>query len=296
VPDLELLRKLAPPVEPPPPPARFEPRTRRRPLLLLTPIAVGAAVLALLATQLGGQRFAEAAIRAAESSPRLLVEGWEVTRVDEWSAGRGEMTFARDGRTLDLSWGDEGPLKDGIERLRGTRVAGAPATVGRFEGTNDFVARWDDVLARGVAPSAEAFVETLEDIHRVGAEEWLEALPDSAVAPRAQAATVQEMLRGIPVPPGFVAPEATGETRDRYQLGARVAGAVACAWIERGGDEARGALATARRWPILNEMNAAGDYPEVLWQYADAFASGGDVAAGKPGVTVQDSYRDALGC
>ncbi len=200
MPDLELLRKLAPPVEPPPP-ARFEPRSRRRPLLLLTPIAVGAAVLALLATQLGGQRFAEAAIRAAESSPRLLVEGWEVTRVDEWSVGRGEMTFARDGRTLDLSWGDEGPLKDGIERLRGTRVAGAPATVGRFEGTNDFVARWDDVLARGVAPSAEAFVETLEEIHRVGAEEWLEALPDSAVAPRAQAATVQEMLRGIPVPP-----------------------------------------------------------------------------------------------
>ncbi len=71
---------------------------------------------------------------------------------------------------------------------------------------------------------------------------------------------------------------------------------MACAWIERGGDEAREALATARRWPILNEMNAEGDYPEVVWQYADAFVTGGDVAAGKPGVTVQDSYRDALGC
>jgi hypothetical protein len=285
VPDLELLRKLAPPVEPPPP-ARFEPRSRRRPLLLLTPIAVGAAVLALLATQLGGERFAEAAIRAAESSPRLLVEGWEVTRVDEWSGGEGEMTFARDGRTLELRW--PAPPKKDLERVHGG--------IYRYPGTNDFTAYVHGVIVRGVAPDSQAFAEALEGLHRVDAEEWLGALPESAVAPRAQAATVQEMLRGIPVPPGFVAPEATGETRDRYQFGAKVAGAVACAWIERGGDEAREALATARRWPILNEMNAEGDYPEVLWQYADAFVTGGDVAAGKPGVTVQDSYRDALGC
>ena len=104
------------------------------------------------------------------------------------------------------------------------------------------------------------------------------------------------MLRGVPLPPGFDAPAGEATTRDRYQLGAKVAGAVACAWIERGGEEARRALASAKTWPILHEMNAEGDYPEVLWQYADAFQKGGDVPAGKPGVTVKNSYRDALGC
>jgi hypothetical protein len=163
-------------------------------------------------------------------------------------------------------------------------------------GGNDFIGYVGGASVRGPAPSAEAFAEALERVHRVGAEEWLEALPASAVAPRAQAATVQEMLRGVPVPPGFEPPGAGATTRDRYQLGARVAGAVACAWIERGGEEAREALASARSWPILLEMNAEGDYPEVLWDYAEAFRAGGDVAAGKPGISVQDSYQDALGC
>ena len=43
-------------------------------------------------------------------------------------------------------------------------------------------------------------------------------------------------------------------------------------------------------------MNAEGDYPEVVWQYADAFNAAATCPAGKPGVTVEDSYRDALGC
>jgi hypothetical protein len=34
----------------------------------------------------------------------------------------------------------------------------------------------------------------------------------------------------------------------------------------------------------------------VAWEYADAFIAGDDVPAGKPGVSVQESYRNALGC
>ena len=261
MPDLELLRKLAPPVEPPPP-ARFAPRSASPPAA---------------AAHAGRGRRGRARARwppssAASASPRPRSApprpprgcSSRAGRSRAWTSGtraRGEMTFARDGRTLDLSLGRRRTAQGRIERLPSTRVAGAPATVGRFEGTNDFVARWDDVLARGVAASAEAFVETLDDIHQVGAEDWLEALPDSAVAPRAQAATVQEMLRGIPLPPGFVAPEATGETRDRYQLGAKVAGAVACAWIERGGKEAVEALASSRSWPILLRDERRGRLP-----------------------------------
>jgi hypothetical protein len=301
VPDLDLLRELAPPVEPPPhrsftPPAR----RRRRPVLLLSPIAVGALVLALVLTQ-RGPTFAEAAIRAAQASPRLLVDGFKVTRVDEWDAGTGEMTFSGDdGRTLELSWAPDNQARKDLEGVASATVDGTPAFVGRYPGTNDYTALWGNVRARGTAPSPGAFVATLERIHQVSAQEWLEALPETAVEPKAQAATTGAMLRGIPLPPGFKAPQATAETRDRYQLGARVAGAVVCGWIEQwlSGDKAAAAkaLASSRDWPLLRSMDAEGDYPEVVWQYADAINGKGTVPGGKLGLTVEGTYKDAFGC
>jgi hypothetical protein len=310
VPDLELLRALAPPVEPPPPDlvARTRRRVlrerRRRPMLVLTPIAVGAAILAVVLTQLGGgQTFAAAAVRAAEGSPRLLVDGWKVTRVDEWDAGTGEMTFAGDGRTLEVRWQPEDNGNKDLERVGSATITGATAFVGRYPGTDDFTARWRDgdafVSARSVAPSTQAFLDTLARLQRVSAEEWLEALPPTAVKPGVQADAVRSMLDGIPVPSGFRTPTAGAATRDRYQLGAKVAGALACSWIVRwmDGDKAAApALASSRTWPILLEMNAEGDFPEVVWQYADAVNGKGSVPAGKLGLTVDETYKDALGC
>lgn len=184
-------------------------------------------ILAVVLAQLGGgQTFAEAAIRAAQAGPRLLVDGWEVTRVDEWDAGTGEMTFARDGRTIVVSWlPTGGPTKD-LERVAAARVAGAAAWVGRYPGTSDYVARWREgdafLQARGDAAAPGVFLETLTRIHQVGAEDWRKALPASAVEPKA----TSRMLAGIPLPPGFRAPPASDETRDRYQLGAKVADAI----------------------------------------------------------------------
>jgi hypothetical protein len=272
VPDLDLLRALAPPIEPASPEvvARARPRARRRrgPLLLSAPIAAALIAALLLLTQ-DRQPFAEAAVKAAQGSPRILLEGWKVTRVDEWDAATGEMTFERDGRTIELRW-PASPVKRG-------------------EGE---VLRLKDAELRG---------EDLKQVHveRVSAEAWLKALPASAVTPRAQSAAIDEMLKGLPVPPGFTPPAATAETRDRYQLGAKIAGAVACAWIERwldGDEDAANQLAGSRRWPILLEMNAAGDYPEVVWQYADAVNGTSTVPGGKLGLTVDGTYKDALGC
>ena len=62
---------------------------RRRPqrALLLAPVAAAVA-LAIALTQTGGPSFAAELVRAAEASPRLLMNGWNVTRVDEWSEDR----------------------------------------------------------------------------------------------------------------------------------------------------------------------------------------------------------------
>ena len=96
-----------------------------------------------------------------------------------------------------------------------------------------------------------------------------------------------------------MAPPAGAATRDRYQLGAKVAGAIVCGWIERwlaGDREAAKALATSREWPLLRQMDAEGDYPEVVWQYADAINGTGEVPGGMKGLSVEATYKDAFGC
>ena len=55
------------------------------------------------------------------------------------------------------------------------------------------------------------------------------------------------------------------------------------------------ALATARRWKVLLAMRSEGAYRDVLLQYAAAVAGGGTVTGGKV-LSVEESYRAALGC
>ncbi len=83
------------------------------------------------------------------------------------------------------------------------------------------------------------------------------------------------MLRGVTLPPGFNASAITGANlaSDRYQLGATVTGTVACTWFKRwaqarrtgnsaGVQQAVNAMATAKTWPILQQMSKSGAYPE----------------------------------
>jgi DNA-directed RNA polymerase specialized sigma24 family protein len=86
----------------------------------------------------------------------------------------------------------------------------------------------------------------------------------------------------------------------------KVTGAVGCTWLERwvaarrAGDaagvrQAVAALATSHHWRVLQEMQADGAWPQVFWDHADAAADGAPVMGGKP-LSVEESYRDALGC
>jgi hypothetical protein len=336
--ELDAVRRVAPPVDPPAPEAvarmraRALGRGRRRPARsrgwLLAPLAIGAALaLVVVLIQAGGgneRAFAAEAVRAAEGAPRLLPgSDWRVTRVDEWSAGTGEMTFARGAQELQLRWfparvagAEIGPAKDPNARFElefGVYEGGVQqvrARVWRYEGSNEYTAVWRHgeatVEARGAAPSAAAFAGVVESLRRVGVEDWLRALPADAVTPQEHRDAVDEMLAGLPLPPGLdVAKLREGAaTRDRYQLGAEVAGAVACGWFatwaqaKAAGDDAGvrravAALTSSRDWAILREMSAQGDYPRVLRMYTDAVAGDGTVMAGKE-LSVEESYRDAL--
>ncbi len=131
--------------------------------------------------------------------------------------------------------------------------------------------------------SKEEYEAVLHSLRPVGVDAWLGAMPPEVIRPAARSAAIAQMLRGIPVPPGFdtstlqfrVMPVQPGPDTsalqsesaltDRFMLGKSVTGAVACGWLQRwlsatrtGDDgaarEAVEAMATAPRWPILLRM------------------------------------------
>lgn len=147
---------------------------------------------------------------------------------------------------------------------------------------------------RGFGMDEAAYLELLGQVRAVSDAEYEAALPESFVTDAERRSVINEMTADMTLPPGF---GVSSDQSDRYQLGAEVSGAVACAWLDRWskgretGDEqltatAAAALAGARDWAVLKEMEPVGDYPEVLWEIVD------DVEKGKP----TDWYKGGLGC
>ncbi|WP_181309736.1 hypothetical protein [Nocardioides campestrisoli] len=245
--------------------------------------------------------------------------GWRVTSVsdDEWSEvsfakGRQRFTVSlspaadRDSYVEDRSYLDY-PRRDpgtsvqvlGGEGLMWPYSSRDHTMIGQVEGDH-----YPEV--RGSRMSRAAFLALLDDLVWVDDETFQALLPDEGyVDEESRSAVVKEMLTGIPLPDDLdpmVLPNDPVRLIDsgaisRYGTGVDVVGAVACAWIERfaaaeesgdqgAAEEAREALATSRDWPVLEEMRAEGDYPEVVWDYAD------EVQRGR----VPAGYREGLHC
>jgi hypothetical protein len=276
-----------------------------------------------------------AAVRVARANPRVLVTapGWEVRRVEGFEPEAGEMTFQQgpdqirrdesDGGAsvvnaaprLQVSWYPRAQYDERrLERARESdrhlvTVLGRTAQMISYSPTEHAVLLPPEgkvfLELRGNVGDAEAFERFLTDsIEQVDIRTWLAAMPASVVTADNVDGAVRRALVGIPLPPGFDASSLDrGLALDRYQFGARVAGMVACGWIEewerarRGGDPAAAdraalSLGTSRDWRLLREMEAEGAYPEVVREYADAIASA------PPGrdTSPVEGYRGALGC
>jgi hypothetical protein len=164
-------------------------------------------------------------------------------------------------------------------------------------GDREMLAFWSEggylLELRAAVPDQAGMEERLGWVTKVDSQAWLDAMPAKVVKAADHEAVVTEMLRGIPLPKTFAGSRVPNEelTTDRYQVGAKVTGTVACLWLRQWGEatrtgdiaaaeEAVQAMATARHWPILREMNTDGDYPEVLWEDAAAMPRGYFVWAG----------------
>lgn len=163
------------------------------------------------------------------------------------------------------------------------------------------------VTMTGSFASREEFDAALATLEHLPAETWVTRVP--AVLPSQRPAVVDGMLADIPVPPGFdveALRTPAPAVRGPYHVGSEVTGAVACGWIgswvaaREAGDTAGvqaavDAMATSHDWDVLVEMESQGDWPAVLWEYADALPTDAPVSGGEP-QTITESYDESLGC
>lgn len=299
-------------------------RTARRAVAvaLVAAATVALAIAVPAITRTDTPAYAGELVRIAEANERLVVAlpGWSMTRADELTLSIGETEFGDGTSIVTIRWtpaAEHGSLR--ADRALGNTsmpvtVAGRTGTAFNYAGTTDYAVILDPVGPTAVELRADlggeaALLDMLDAVERVSVDEWLAALPDSAVTPEERAAAVDEMLVGIPLPDGFdrAALRAGATTSDRYQLGAHVTGAVACAWLDiwfdavDAGDEVRAqqasdALMTSKTWPILLEMDAQGGWSGAVWQYADATAGGGVITGGGPMPITPELAAGGLGC
>ena len=248
----------------------------------------------------------------------LTVPGWKVDNVEADSKYGGEINYTKDGQHLAITWYPEENYQDYlVDRQHitdpDTADPGDPVTVLGVAGHLWAYADADHTVMRepqaghwmefrGDGMDRAAFEELLTHLKLVSLEEFESALPSSFLTSDDRPAAVKEILGGIEDVTGVTVPAGTtldtrSEEQDPYHLGADIAGQYACAWISEfadakgGGDQARAdeaarVMGTSRQWPVLQEMNSDGDYPEVVWEYADQMAVG----------QVPEGYDEGLGC
>lgn len=287
----------------------------RRRLVLAAAIcaAAVAAVLVLLAGAPGSggdPSYAAAAIRVAESNPRLLVTapGWSVIRASEFAPDQGEVTFGDGTSRFEVDWYRaslyEGMLRDRshVSPPEHSTLLGLEATTVQY-GPTEFATMLAPegpvfVEVRGDLGSRAAYDEILASLQRVDVDTWLAAMPPSVVRPEARTAEVERLLHGIALPPGFDAGPLTETDRvgDEYQLAVEVANAVSCGWVEawlaarRSGNsaataEAVAAMSAARDWPLMETLRKGGGWDaniETIVRQLEA----GQLAEGAAGASV----------
>lgn len=306
----------------------------RRSSRYLVPLAAAAAVAALATVPLwwgsDSTDTREGAVAGASDAtssatpgdaylPILDAPGWVVDDSSTDAEG-GEVEFNKGDAELEVRWkparlydeyvADREDLNKPPSAGEPVAVAGLPGQLWSY-GKDDFTVirevegdRWIELRAQGLGK--DDYLALIAQVRLVGLEEFEAALPDEFVTTAERPAAVDNMVDGIAgalapdhrlSPMGTPGPDFDTVGVDRYNLGAEIAGAVACGWLSSyveatgSGDsaaatEAVDAMATSREWPILQEMDAEGGYPEAVWEYADDMAAGRDVR----------SYPDGLGC
>jgi hypothetical protein len=297
-------------------------RARRR---FAVGFAAAAAIAVVAIAPFGGSgggpapAFAAALVRFANSTPRLLLQipGWHVVFVEQDPGGYGEMHFIRGrvnaqgmpatsltgeaslvDRFAQLTWisvssSERRYIQSGHQRI--PTGLGVPATRLQVEGrTRDYLDVAASLIYDNRAISLRVTVTGMSDLrtvlqalNRVSTTAWLEAMPASVIKSANSGVAIRQMLKDIPLPPGFDAAKIPGihDTQTNYYLGTELTGTVACMWIAdwsrarathdtAAEQHAIAAMATAPRWPLFRWMSKQGAWPQAIIQYAQDMPKG----------------------
>lgn len=255
--------------------------------------------------------------QAADGFRAILdAPGWTVEGVYTDSRG-GELSYVNGAQSFEISWYPAETYDDYVEDRRHitdppadgepVEVLGLGAQMWAYSDANHTAIREPDaghwLEARGDGMDEAAYVALLGQLRLVDLAAFEAAMPASYVDGSERDAAIEEILDGIGqyvdpvIPPGSQRAGFSSDQNDPYHLGADVAGAVACEWLgefaaaQEAGDQQRmntaaAALASSRRWPVLQEMEERGDYAEVIYGYADQVVAG----------NVPEGYAGGLGC
>lgn len=274
---------------------------------LVAAILMGAVVAIAIVLIPGGSSeggtesaYAAEAIKIAEANRRLLVDqpGWRIEFAHFESPTYGEVEFGDEmgleggGDYLQTAWY---PSKELESRTRSdgaaVEIAGEDGFFYRV-GDDEFNAVLPPLhgafmLISGSASSGSEFRNRLESMISVDVDTWLQAMPQSVVLPRDQHSAIDELLRGVPLPPGFdlAAIASKGLPEDEFQLKAYVLRGVYCGWLDRwwsaeqAGDDAVAQAAVAEllnaeNWPAIAEDAAKSPLDNDFRQYAKTVARG----------------------
>jgi hypothetical protein len=154
------------------------------------------------------------------------------------------------------------------------------------------VALWSEggylLVMQAAVPGLAAMKDRLDWVTKVDSQTWLEAMPAHVVKAADLEGTTRAMLKGVPLPKTFALSRIPNEglTTSRNQVAGKVATTVACLWFRQWGEavrtgdaaaraEAERAMATSRRWPLLNPPT--GEAPGIgssIWQVAEEMPQG----------------------
>ncbi|TQS40014.1 hypothetical protein [Cryptosporangium phraense] len=241
------------------------------------------------------------ALKAAEGNPRLLIDepGWKATYVTGFAEQDGSIRWTQGNRDLEMNWrpaqyyGSFRQDRLGVSKPEPVTVDGQQGELFRYD-DHDFevllAPRGDTFVSMrtGGSWTRSSFGTVLAEIERVDVRTWLAALPPEVVTPDRAGDRAAEIIKDIPLPPGF--DKSTLDvlgTNDPYQFGAAVTGKIGCAWIDesirakKAGDtdaeqRALDALKGSHHWKVLLDLQSQGDWPRVFWGVADKTVAGQD--------------------
>lgn len=289
-------------------------RARRRRRWLPVAVAAAAAVaiggaVAVPAWLHDGKDHVDAPIGAPGQGEIAVLQapGWKLVGADSIDANGGEISYASGDQVLDIDWRPADLYQSYVDDRSDTgpgrqvTVLGEPALLWAYSRDDHTVIRdavGDFTLeVRGSGMPEGDYLDLLGHLKAIDPADLDAYLPDSFVTDAERAGVIADMLDPLPLPDTFDPTTIRSTDVSRYQLGAAVTGAVACAWLDQfatakqDGDaaamqEAVDAMATSRDWPVLKEMRSEGGWSQVIWQMADQVAAG----------DLPEDYAQGIGC